>query len=105
MISRQVPSGITIKEVKSFGHSDLVHEEDKKKFLTSIGAVTLMQLTPSADYTAGQKRGDCTKEFLTEVSNTCPAHNFCTGDRCLEVGRYGSSGDPPTRINAERNKA
>jgi hypothetical protein len=99
MISRQVPSGITIKEVKSFGHSDLVHEEDKKKFLTSIGAVTLMQLTPSADYTAGQKRGDCTKEFLTEVSNTCPAHNFCTGDRCLEVGRYGSSGDPPTRIN------
>lgn len=97
-IQRQVPSGISIKEAKSFGHSDLAQEEDKKKFLTSIGAVTLMHLTPPGDYTAGQKKGECTKEFLTEVSNTCPAHDFCKGDRCLEVGRYGSSGDPPTKI-------
>jgi hypothetical protein len=99
LLQRQVPTGIAIKEIKSFGHSDLVQEGDKKKFLTNIGAVTLMQLTPSGDYTAGQKKGECTKEFLTEVSNTCPAHDFCTGDKCLEVGRYGSSGDPPTRTS------
>jgi hypothetical protein len=57
-----------------------------------------MQLTPPGDYSAGQKRGDCTKEFLTEVSNTCPAHDFCTGNRCLEVGRFGTTGDPPTKM-------
>ena len=96
LLQRQVPTGIAIKEIKSFGHSNLVHEGDKKKFLTNIGAVTLMQLTPAGDYSAGQKKGECTKEFLTEVSNTCPAHDFCTGDKCLEVGRYGSSGDPFT---------
>jgi hypothetical protein len=98
VIQRQVPTGISLKGIKSFGHSDLQNEEDKKKFLTNIGAVTLMQLTPGGDYTAGQKRGDCTKEFLTEVANTCPTPGkpFCGGDRCLEVGKYGNTGDPQT---------
>jgi hypothetical protein len=96
VIQRQVPTGITLKETKPFGHADLKSDDDKKKFLTNLGAVTLMQLTPTGDYTAGQKKGECTKEFLTEVSNTCPAHDFCTGNKCLEVGRFGTSGDPPT---------
>ena len=93
-----MPTGISLKGIKSFGHADLKNEEDKKKFLTNIGAVTLMQLTPGGDYTAGQKRGDCTKEFLTEVANTCPTPGkpFCGGDRCLEVGKYGNTGDPQT---------
>jgi Domain of unknown function (DUF4157) len=98
VIQRQVPTGISLKGIKSFGHADLKDEEDKKKFLTNIGAVTLMQLTPGGDYTAGQKRGDCTKEFLTEVANTCPtpAKPFCGGDRCLEVGKNTNTGDPQT---------
>src|SRR5262249_55863222 len=86
VIRRQtVPTGIALKEAKPFGHADLKNDEDKRKFRTSIGAVTLMQITPAGDYSAGQKRGDCTKEFLTEVSNTCPAFDFCKGNRCLEV--------------------
>lgn len=98
VIQRQVPTGISLKDIKPFGHSDLKNDEDKKKFLTNIGAVTLMQLTPGGDYTAGQARGDCTKEFLTEVANTCPAppKPFCGGDRCLEVGMNSNTGDPPT---------
>ena len=99
IIQRQTaPTGIALKEIKSFGHSDLKSEEDKKKFRTCIGAVSLMQLTPVGDYTTGQQKGDCTKEFLTEVSNTCPAHDFCKGDKCLEVKRFGTSGDPPTGV-------
>jgi hypothetical protein len=96
-IQRKIPTGATLKEAKPFGHSDLKTEEHKKKFLTNIGTVSLMQLTPSGDYTEGQKRGECTREFLTEVSNTCPAtHDFCSNPKCLEVGRFGTSGDPPT---------
>jgi hypothetical protein len=98
VIQRQIPTGIAISGLKTFGHSDLKDEDDKKKFLTNIGAVALMQLSPAGDYTAGQKRGDCTKEFITELSNTCPApaKPFCQGDRCFEVGRNANTGDPRT---------
>ena len=97
VIRRQkIPTGITLKEIKPFGHSELKSDEDKKKYRTNIGAVTLMQVTPGGDYSDGQKRGDCVKESLTEVSNTCPAFEFCTGNKCLEVNRFGTSGDPPT---------
>jgi len=97
VIQRQkIPTGITLKEIKPFGHSELKSDEDKKKVRTNIGAVALMQVTPAGDYSDGQKRGDCTKEFLTEVSNTCPPFEFCTGNKCLEVNRFGTSGDPPT---------
>ena len=97
VIQRQVPTGIALKESKPFGHADLKSDDDKKKYLTNIGNVSLLQLLPAGDYTAGQKKGECTKEFLTEVSNTCPStHTFCQGDRCLEVNRFGNAGDPKT---------
>ncbi len=98
VIQRQVPTGIALKDVKSFGHSQLAAEEDKEKYSTYIGAVALMQLTPQGDYTAGQQKGDCTKEFITEVANTCPASTkpFCEGDRCFEVGKTDPLGDALT---------
>jgi len=99
VLQRKVPTGISLKETHSFGHAEFKSEEDKKNILTSIGDVSLMQLLPAGDYSAEQKRGECTKEFLTEVSNTCPpTKEFCTGNRCLEVGRYGSAGDAKTGI-------
>jgi hypothetical protein len=88
-----VPTGIVLKESKPLGHADLGSDEDKKKYRTCIGAITLMGVTPAGDYTAGQKKGDCVREFLTEVSNTCPAHAFCASEKCLEIGRYGTAGD------------
>lgn len=100
VIQRQVPTGIALKEAKPFGHADLKSDDDKKKYLTNIGNVSLLQLLPAGDYTPGKKKGDgeCTKEFLNEVSNTCPTPNkpFCAGNRCLEVDRSGNAGDPQT---------
>src|SRR5829696_10597536 len=96
IIQRQ--TGITIKEAQPFGHADLKNDELKKQNRTYIGSTTLMQVTPADDYT-----GHCVKEFLTEVSNTCPARfqelrkgPFCTESKCLEFARWGTSGDPET---------
>jgi hypothetical protein len=101
VIQRQVPTGISLKDIKSFGHAELADVEDKKKFGTYIGAVALMQLTPPGDYTAGQQKGDCTKEFITEIANTCPTPEkpFCQGDRCFEVGNTKAVGDALTHKN------
>lgn len=98
VLRRKIPTGISLAEVKSFGHSDLLNDADKEKYLTNIGAVSLLQLTPPGDYTEEKKKGDCTKEFLTELSNTCPSSPkpFCTGDVCFEVNRSTSIGDPKT---------
>lgn len=98
VLRRKIPTGISLAGVKSFGHSDLTDEADKEKYLTNIGAVSLLQLTPPGDYTEEEKRGDCTKEFLTEVSNTCPASPkpFCSGNVCFQVNRSANSGDPKT---------
>ena len=94
VIQRQ--TGITIKEAKPFGHGDLKNDELKKKNRTYVGSTTLMQVTPASDY-----KGHCVKEFLTEVSNTCPARfaelrkgPFCTESKCLDINEHGTSGDP-----------
>jgi Domain of unknown function (DUF4157) len=99
VIQRQ--TGITLKESKPFGHADLKSDELKKKHRTYIGATTLMQVTPAGDY-----KGHCVKEYISEVANTCPARfeelrtaPFCTGDKCLDVGARGSSGDPDSGQN------
>jgi len=99
VIQRQ--TGITLKESKPFGHADLKSDELKKKHRTYIGATTLMQVTPAGDY-----KGHCVKEYISEVANTCPARfeelrtaPFCTGDKCLDVGARGSSGDPESGQN------
>jgi Domain of unknown function (DUF4157) len=96
IIQRATPTGITLKEAKPFGHADLKTDELKNKFRTYVGSTTLMQVTPTGNY-----KDHCVKEFLTEVSNTCPARfqelrkgPFCTESKCLEFDRHGSSGDP-----------
>lgn len=89
LIQRKIPTGISLKETHALGHANLKTEEDKKKYLTYIADVSLMQLTPAGDYTDGQQKGECTKEFLTEVSNTCPgSQTFCEGDKCFQVNQY-----------------
>lgn len=99
MIQRQ--TGIAIKEAKPFGHGDLKSDELKKANRTYVGSTTLMQVTPAGDY-----KGHCVKEYLTEVANNCPARfqelrkgPFCNESKCLEFARYGTSGDPETGQN------
>jgi hypothetical protein len=98
VLRRKVPTGISLAGVKSFGHADLVDEADKEKYLTNIGAVSLLKLTPPGDYTEEKKKGDCTKEFLTEVLNTCPSspRPFCRGSVCFQVNGNANTGDPKT---------
>jgi hypothetical protein len=99
VIQRQsVPTGIGLKEAKPFGHADLKDDSLKQKWRTYIGSTTLMQATPSGDY-----KEHCTKEYLTEIANTCPSRfaelrkeEFCTESKCLEFGRWGTAGDPET---------
>ncbi len=90
VVQRKIPTGISLKETHALGHANLKNEADKKKYLTYIADVSLMQLMPPGDYTEEQKREECTKESLSEVSNTCPAAPtpFCTGDRCFQVNQY-----------------
>jgi hypothetical protein len=93
------PTGIALKEIKPFGHADLKDDTLKQAWRTYIGATTLMQVTPAADYS-----GYCTKEYLTEVANTCPARftqlrgPFCRESRCLDFNEHSAqpSGDPET---------
>ena len=96
LVQRQ--TGIVVKEAKPFGHADLKSEELKKANRTYVGSTTLMQVTPAADY-----KGHCVKEYLNEVANNCPARfqelrtePFCSGDKCLEFAKRGTSGDPQT---------
>jgi hypothetical protein len=99
VLQRQsIPTGIGLKEAKPFGHADLKDDSLKQKWRTYIGSTTLMQVTPSGDY-----KEHCTKEYLTEIANTCPSRfselrkeEFCTESKCLEFGRWGTSGDPET---------
>jgi hypothetical protein len=106
-VQRQpAPTGITLKDAKPFGHADLKTDDLKQKWRTYIGAATLLQVTPAGDY-----QGHCAKEYLTEVSNTCPSRfadlregsaqqgskkGFCTGDKCLDFGGFGTAGDAST---------
>src|SRR5262249_13620766 len=73
-------------------------DELKQKWRTYLGSTTLMQVKPAGNY-----KDHCTKEYLSEVANTCPARfselregGFCTESKCLEFDRYGTSGDPDT---------
>jgi hypothetical protein len=93
-----IPTGIKLAEAKPFGHADLKDDELKQKYRTYLGSTTLMQVTPSGDY-----KGHCVKEYLTEVANTCPprfaelrTEAFCTESKCLDIDRWGTSGDPST---------
>ncbi|MDR4484436.1 MAG: DUF4157 domain-containing protein [Nitrospirales bacterium] len=96
--SRPAPTGIQLAEVLPFGHNDLRSDELKRRYRTYLGAVTRLQVTPAGDY-----RAHCAKEYLTEVANTCPPRfaelrsgGFCTGNKCLDFGRWGTAGDSNT---------
>jgi hypothetical protein len=90
---------VSIGTLASFNHSNL-STTDKDNWRTYLGVASQMNVGPGPDHT-----GHCMKERLTTVSNSCPASVYtrggtavepCTGNRCLDINRYGSSGDGPT---------
>jgi hypothetical protein len=82
--------------VSQFNHSNL-STSDKEAWGTYLGAVSRMDVGPGPDHT-----GHCMKERLSTISNNCPAAVYtrggettepCIGNKCLDINRYGSSGD------------
>lgn len=93
------PSSVSIGTLASFSHGNL-SAADKDIWGTYLGVASQMNVGPGPDHT-----GHCMKERLTTVSNNCPAQVYtrgatvsepCTGNRCLDINRYGSSGDART---------
>jgi hypothetical protein len=93
------PTSVTLGQVSQFNHSSL-SAADKLAFRTYLGAVSRMDVGPGPDHS-----GHCMKEQLTTVSNNCPAAVYsrggttsspCTGNRCLDINRWGSAGDART---------
>jgi hypothetical protein len=93
-------------------HANLSASE-KERWATWLSAMSRMDVGPGPDHT-----GHCMKERLTTVSNNCPAAVYsrgatasqpCTGDRCLDINRYGSMGglsDGPTAfLDMHRTRA
>jgi hypothetical protein len=87
------PTSVSIGTVTQANHSNLP-QADQERFHTYLVAHTRMNVGPGPDHT-----GHCMKESLTLVSNSCPAAVYarggrqsepCTGDRCLDVNRFGS---------------
>jgi hypothetical protein len=93
------PTSVQIGAVAPFNHSAL-SEDDKKRWRTYLGTVSRMDVGPGPDHS-----GHCMKEYLQTVSNSCPRAVYtrngeeaepCTGDRCLDINRYGRVGDGPS---------
>ncbi|MGZ3766627.1 MAG: hypothetical protein ACXVA2_18330 [Mucilaginibacter sp.] len=94
------PSSVDIRGLAQFNHGDLP-AADKEKWGTYLGVTSQMNVGPGPDHT-----GHCMKEKLTTVSNNCPAQVYsrggesesqpCTGNRCLDINKYGSAGDAST---------
>ncbi|QZZ21089.1 hypothetical protein J5X98_00820 [Leptothermofonsia sichuanensis E412] len=93
------PTSVSIGQVAQFNHSNL-SAADQQQFRTYLGAVSRMEVGPGPNHT-----GHCMKEYLTTISNTCPAAVYsrggatsepCTGNRCLDINRWGSAGDSRT---------
>jgi hypothetical protein len=93
------PTSVSIGQISQFNHSNL-SASDQQEFRTYLGAVSRMDVGPGSDHS-----GHCMKEFLTTVSNTCPAAVYnrggtttepCTGNRCLDINRGSSLGDSRT---------
>lgn len=94
------PTSVSIGSLAAFNHSSL-SADDKDVWGTYLGVVSQMQVGPGPDHS-----GHCMKEKLTTVSNDCPKEVYqrdgketspCIGDKCLDINRYGSSGDPSTK--------
>ena len=97
--SPSCPTTVRIGQVAQFNHSNL-SAANQQQFRTYLGAVSRMDVGPGSDHS-----GHCMKEQLTTVLNTCPAAVYtrggrtsqpCTGNRCLDINRYGSAGDSRT---------
>ena len=94
------PTGVSIGALAQFNHSNL-SASDKENWSTYLGVASQMHVAPGPDHS-----GHCMKEALRTVSNNCPAQVYsrggetqsepCTGNRCLDINRYGSSGDAAT---------
>lgn len=96
------PTSVSVGAIAQRNHSNLSASE-KEQWGTWLGAMSRMDIGPGPDHT-----GHCMKERLTTVSNTCPAAVYsrggstsqpCTGNKCLDINRYGNSwgvSDGPT---------
>lgn len=93
------PSSVSVGQVSQFNHSNL-SVADQQIYHTYLGAISRMDLGPGSDHS-----GHCMKEYLTTVSNNCPAAVYnrggttaepCTGNRCLDINRGSSAGDSRT---------
>lgn len=91
---------VSLGTLAQFNHSNLPPAQ-KDNWGTYLGVASQMNVGPGADHS-----GHCMKETLTTVSNNCPAQVYerdgrptepCTGNKCLDINRYGNSGDPLTR--------
>ncbi len=93
-------SSVSIGGLAPFNHSSL-SAADKESWGTYLGVTSQMNVGPGPNHS-----GHCMKEQLTTVSNNCPAQVYarggetasqpCTGNRCLDINRYGSAGDAST---------
>lgn len=93
------PNSVSIGTLAAFNHSNLP-ASIKDNWGTYLGVASQMNVGPGPDHT-----GHCMKEALTTVSNNCPASMYqsggsaispCTGNRCLDINRYGQAGDANT---------
>ncbi len=88
------PTSVSVGAIAQQNHSNQ-SAADKETWRTNLGAMSRMDVGPGPDHT-----GHCMKERLTTVSNTCPAAVYsrggssasspCTGNRCLDINRYGT---------------
>lgn len=90
------PTSVSIGTLAPFNHSNLPAAA-KDEWGTYLGVASQMNVGPGPDHS-----GHCMKESLTLISNNCPAQvytrggrrtNPCSGNKCLDINRYGRSGD------------
>jgi len=106
------PTSVSVGAVTQRNHSNLPASQ-KEHWRTWLGAMSRMDVGPGPDHT-----GHCMKERLTTVSNNCPAAVYsrggattrpCTGNRCLDINRYGSmwgvSDGPTAFLDMHRTRA
>jgi hypothetical protein len=93
------PTSVTLGALAAFNHSDLPAAQ-KDIWGTYLGVTSQMNVGPAPDHS-----GHCMKETLTTISNNCPEQvdnrggtstSPCSGNKCLDINRYGSAGDSAT---------
>ena len=98
--STPCPTSVSVGTLRHFNHSNL-HPTQKDNYGTYLGVTSQMNVGPGPDHS-----GHCMKETLRTVSNNCPEQVYqrggetiepCTGNKCLDINRYGTAGDGYTR--------